>query len=411
MNQPTIAYFANRFPFGDSEAFIWPEVQAHRSAGCKIVFCPLQRGAPFHTWEGLTDNDIVEPRLITPSMIRSAAFTLASRPDWAARFAKFTMTGAPRVRIRNLAVLCKAIWLGRVLHDLGVDHIHAHWLSAPATAAMIASHVSGIPYSITAHRIDISQRNLIPEKLRSAHFIRAIDAKGQIEIQQQAPGLADKVRLIYLGTDVPETTAPTRGGSLPKICVVTAARLVGKKGHRDLIDAIALVTKSGLNVAADIFGDGPLREELEARAAAAGVSQNVRFLGNLPHRDLLAMLRAGRFDVATLPSATTENGDREGIPAFLMEAMAAGVPVISTANGGILELIQPGCGVVVPERDPEALAAALLQIAADERLRNDIARRGRRRTSSVFNVAVSAATLRGFMCEKSAREFDATMPN
>lgn len=362
-----------------------------------MLLCPLRLGIAFHHWQAADEGDTLKAPLVSPAMTASALWYLTLNPGTAAWLARLLRRGSFGVRARNLAAVAKGVWLGHKLSELGVSHIHAHWLSTPATAAMIASRVSGIPYSVSAHRIDISQRNLIPEKMASARFIRAIDAKGQLEIQMNAPDLAEHVKLVYLGTHIPENVAPLVEHPLESIRIVTAARLVGKKGHKYLIDAIARTARQGISISADFFGDGPLKNELRSQAIEAGVADIVHFRGDLPHSDLLAKIQKGCYDIAILPSVTADDGDREGIPAFLMEAMAARVPVISTDNGGILELIRPGCGVIVPERDAKALASAIVNVASESKFRQGIARKGRDHASATFDVVASAAKLRTLM--------------
>jgi colanic acid/amylovoran biosynthesis glycosyltransferase len=392
-----LAYFANQFPLGVSETFIWPEVGAHMEAGHEIVFCPIRAGAPFHSERSNINGILLDEPLFSISVFSGALLAFLRKPSIGFRALVMALRGHPRVVARNLAVLPKALWLADKLSQIGVDHVHAHWLSTPATAAMVAAAYCDVPYSITAHRIDISQRNLLPEKLRSASFVRAIDHKGRDEIRACDPLYASKVTTVYLGTDVPLEPAPLRESVLDEIRLVTAARLVEKKGHSDLIAAVSIAVRCGVLVRLDVFGEGPLEKQLLAQARELGVHEVVKFKGPLPHRQLLAILRAGDYDVAALASATAPDGDREGIPAFLMEAMAAGIPVISTDNGGITELIDPECGIIVREHDQAGLAKAIVLLARDPLLRMELANAGRKRVKAEFNVAVSAARLRAMM--------------
>ena len=397
MRRKTIAYFAIKFPNGESEAFIFPEVEAHMRAGFHIVFCPLLSGDTYHNALVINREDVRLQPLISRKVLAGFLQNVIRRPSFHLKLLTRALSGSPKVMLRNIAVMPKAIWLGDQLREKRVDHIHAHWLSTSATAAMMASAASGIPFSVTAHRIDISQNNLIPEKAQSSVFIRAIDSKGQSEIQAVAGDRAHKVKLVYLGTDVPDRAAPLREGKLSRAKLVTAARLVEKKGHEYLVDAVRQLAQEGVEVDVDLFGDGPLLEPLKARAAACHVDRIVHFKGNLPHEELVATLRSGEYDIAVLPSVVAKSGDREGIPAFLMEAMAAGVPVISTANGGIAELIRPGCGLIVPERDPVALAAAIRRACEEPDLRLSMAGAGRDQVVKRFSVEACAAELRRLM--------------
>lgn len=160
--------------------------------------------------------------------------------------------------------------------------------------------------------------------------------------------------------------------------VLLGARLVEVKGHRYALMAIARLRAASIDVTLDCAGHGPLRDRLEREALDLGLTDRVRFLGVLDHGDLLSRLRDDEWDVVLLPSI--RNGrQREGIPVMLIEAMAAGLPVVATSTGGIPELLESGAGIEVPERDPAAIADALARLAADPELRRRLSRASVRR--------------------------------
>jgi glycosyltransferase involved in cell wall biosynthesis len=177
-------------------------------------------------------------------------------------------------------------------------------------------------------------------------------------------------------------TASVREGS--ELRLVTPASLLPVKGHRYLLEALA-----GLDgVTLDLAGAGPLREDLEQRALGLPVT----FLGPVSHPELLAGLEQARWDAVVLPSAPTPEGDREGVPVTLVEAMAAGVPVVSTASGAIPELVTEGSGLLVPPADPAALREAI-ETLRDPELRRSLAAAGRGRVEQEFDVDRIAAEL------------------
>lgn len=392
-----VAYMANKFPFGTSETFIWPEAQAHKRAGAYVLFAPLRKDKVFHNSEKLADENVLSQGFLTVEVLCVALLWLLVNPIKFWSILKSVASRRPKILIRNFATIPKGIWLGKQFKKHDITHIHAHWLSVPATAALIASIVSEIPYSVTAHRIDISQGNIIPTKLRTSVFVRAIDTKGLEEIRDYDRGHADKAQLVYLGAQPAEVLSPVRPGELDTVRMLCAARLVGKKGHAWLIDAVALLEKEGQRVSVDLFGDGPLEESLKQRAKEAGVEGSVNFCGPRPHDDLMVALSSGEYDLAVLPSVTDDTGDREGIPAFLMEAMGAGLPVVSTDNGGILELIVPGTGEIVPQKDADALADAIGRVARDGGYRRALSEKGRSRMIEGFGIDACASHLRVLM--------------
>jgi glycosyltransferase involved in cell wall biosynthesis len=263
--------------------------------------------------------------------------------------------------------------------------------------ALIAGTVSGIPWSVTAHRFDIAEDNLLALKVREACFVRAIDLQGAHEISRTAGPQAPSPVVIHMGVELdPAGTLPV--GSTPETQeetrVVIAANLVEKKGHATLLEAVRLLTTRGVPVRVDLAGDGPLRTKLSDDAQRLGVADRVAFLGMLPHEKLLARLRAGEWGMLVLPSIVTASGEKEGIPVALIEAMGCGVPVVSTTTGGIPELFD---GIaeppLVPPEDAEALAGAMERMISDPRWRERLVREGRSRVEESFAMEQVAAEL------------------
>ena len=141
-----------------------------------------------------------------------------------------------------------------------------------------------------------------------------------------------------------------------------------------------------------LAGGGPLGTPLQQLAARLGIAERVDFLGQLPHREVLMRLRSGAYDLVAMPSVTRD-GEKEGIPVALVEAMAHGVPVLASDVGGVSELFGSGAGMLVPPMDEQALANALCKLAADIELRRSLALAGRRRVEEEFSIASIADRL------------------
>jgi glycosyltransferase involved in cell wall biosynthesis len=174
--------------------------------------------------------------------------------------------------------------------------------------------------------------------------------------------------------------------------VLLAARFDEGKGHRYALEAVARLRAAGIDVSLHCAGDGPLKTTVERYATALEVRDRVQFLGLVDHQELLTQLRDRRWDVALLPSIETSE-EREGIPVFLIEAMAAGMPVVATNTGGIPELIGGGAGVLIPQQDASATAEALARLAADRGLRRRLADAGIRRVRDQFSVDSTVSEL------------------
>ncbi|MBK8161335.1 MAG: glycosyltransferase [Rhodospirillaceae bacterium] len=163
-------------------------------------------------------------------------------------------------------------------------------------------------------------------------------------------------------------------------------RFVEKKGYSYSLRALALLRarRPDLSFMLNIVGDGPLRSEIEAEVSALDLHDVVHFHGSLAHSDALALL--DKAAIFILPSITSKSGDMEGIPVSLMEAMARSVPVISTRHSGIPELVEDGIsGLLTPERDVPALAAAVERLIDQQQLRAEYGHAGRRKVVAQFN--------------------------
>jgi colanic acid/amylovoran biosynthesis glycosyltransferase len=391
-----IAYITKQLPFGVSEAFILPEVAEHRAQGWDVWFVPLAIAPMWHD-AALLEHTIVARTISSP--ILGAALCEMLRHPWPSLglLARMLRARSPRLVLRNLAVFPKGLWLGRKLRRSGFDHIHIHFAAAPATMGVVAAHVAGLPYSITAHRYDITQNNLLAWKTQGAQFVRAIDAAGAAEIRSLVAAPLHHLSILHMGVAAPPSIAAARNGTLPALRLAVAARLVDKKGHAHLLDAIGVALARGQDITLDVFGDGPLGGALAAQGRRLGIAGVINWHGATAHTRLLTELRSGRFDAAILPSVTAADGDKEGIPVFLIEAMAAGLPVITTANGGIAELAGHGAGIMVAEGDVEALAAAMLRLARDSAERARLALAGRARVQAEFEITANMRRLRALI--------------
>jgi len=292
---------------------------------------------------------------------------------------------SPKVLAKSLIVFPKTVYFGQVMQAAGVTHIHAHWASIPTTAALIISRLTEIPFSFSAHAYDIFlDRTLLKEKLRAARFAVTCSGFARHYLREHFDGLADrKVSVNYHGLELGRYTPPPvrpRGTSL----VLSVGRLTEQKGYEYLIGACRRLRQEGREFRCWIVGAGPLRAALEAQVRRAGLQEVVSFLGPKTHDEVLALYRAATLFV--LPCVVCRNGDRDGIPNVLIEAMAMELPVVSTPVSGIPELVVPReTGLLVPERDVTALAMAMGGLLDLPGLRRELGRRARERVQALFD--------------------------
>ncbi len=263
----------------------------------------------------------------------------------------------------------------------GVGLIHAHFANAPAAVAAFASVMSGIPFSFTTHAKDLylTSQRVLRRRVRDARFITTCTGYNVDYLKGFLPSSAhDKVHLVYHGIDLnrfslrPE--ARPRHGGVPLI--LSVGRLVPKKGFSDLIAACALLSEQGIGFQCAIVGEGPLRAELAADIARRGLDAQVRLIGSMTHAELAKFYHEA--DIFALAPQIIANGDRDGIPNVIVEAMASGVPVVSTAVSGIPEVVRNHrTGLLVPSEAPAALAEALRQLIGNPSLGVQMAKAAR----------------------------------
>jgi glycosyltransferase involved in cell wall biosynthesis len=251
-------------------------------------------------------------------------------------------------------------------------HIHAHFAHDPALVGLLTRRLTGLPFTFTAHARDLYQ---IPDE---ALVGRASEASALVtccranvaHINDIVQGSGARIELIYHGVDLETFTPPhsPAEGSGSAVTVVSVGRLVAKKGFDDLLRACSELVMSGAEFRCDIYGDGPCRAELEALRDQLGLAGVVRFRGERRQLDLVAIYQGA--DLFVLTPRITADGDRDGIPNVVVEAMACGLPVVVTDVGGIRELVDDGRnGLVAPPRDVAAIAARLGDLLADVELR------------------------------------------
>jgi len=306
----------------------------------------------------------------------------------------------------------EAAYLTDILFREPVDHLHAHFASTPALVALYAHRLCGLPYTFTAHAKDIyvTDPEVFRTKLEEARAVVTCTQYNRRFLSKQYGPLCDgKVHGIYHGLDIAQFNfqLPTEVVSVEPV-ILSVARLVEKKGLGDLIAAADILRRRGRVFRLEIIGGGPLREPLKAQAKRLGLADRVRLPGAQAHDAVcLAYQRASVF---VLPCVVASNGDRDGIPNVLLEAMASGVPVVSTPVSGIPELIESERdGLLVPPNDPAGLAEAIDKLLASQELRESLARAARSKIESSFSLDASAERLLALFGQPEQASLDLTV--
>jgi glycosyltransferase involved in cell wall biosynthesis len=312
-------------------------------------------------------------------------------------------------RLAGVQYFWHAGWLARELEQAGVTHLHAHFAHIPGSVAHFVHLLTELPYSVTAHARDIytSPPDQLAIRLRAARFVVTCTGyNAQYLASLMGTAAAQRLHRIYHGVDLHKfdpksrtAPGPRRPSDTPTILAV--GRLVEKKGYPYLIDACRLLIDRGYDVRLRIVGGGALKDALRRHIAQVGLDERVELLGARSQDEVIELYRTAT--VFTLPCVVLENGDRDGIPNVLVEAMRLGLPVVSTAVSGIPELVvDEETGLLVPPRDAGALASALARLLDDAELRARLATGAAHRVACEFDLAANAATLKELLVEVAA---------
>jgi len=313
-----------------------------------------------------------------------------------------------------LARLLQAAYLARVLANSGVGHIHAHFARGATEVATLVSMLTNIPFSFSAHAGDIytAKQDNLRERIAAARFVVTCTRANQDYLQALVKqDQRHKIRLSYHGVNLEKFDSHVEVRPEGPPLILSAGRLVEKKGFRYLLDACRILKEKGHEFRCLIVGEGPGRAELERAVAALGLDGVVDLPGSCSQEELLTLYRQSMAFV--LSCVVGRNGDRDGIPNVLLEAMAVGRPVISTPISGIPEVIRDGHnGLLTPERDAQALASAIAAVLEDAALRERLSSNARstvvERFDSIRNVGVFASLFHDMGIRESKRELPVT---
>lgn len=297
-----------------------------------------------------------------------------------------------------LSIFPKTVYFARHMQENKIDHVHAHFANHPAAAAFIIHRLTGIPFSFTAHGADLQvDQHMLREKVQEAKFVVAISSFNRdLIIEKCGSQYADRVKVIHCGVNTAlfslsphHAESAQTNAALQILCIGTMYEV---KGHVYLIDACGLLRDQGVPFNCYLVGDGPFRPALEAQIERLGLTDCVSFYGQRTQQEISGLLK--QVDTLAVPSIPTNSGRREGIPVVLMEAMASGVPVVASGISGIPELVDHEIsGLLVPPRDPQALANALKRLYGDPALRERLGKSGREKVLQEFDLHKNAALL------------------
>lgn len=299
------------------------------------------------------------------------------------------MTGpreSARVRFKSVLHLFVACRWAMMLRGQHVDRIHSQWIHSCGTVGMYAARLLDVPFTFTGHATDLFRdRCALEDKIRAADKIVCISEFHRRFFLEQGAS-PEQLVVVYCGIDTSHFKPSQLRGPDGVFRIRSSGRLVEKKGFADLIDACGVLRDRGLQLRCTIGGSGPLEADLRRRVAERGLEGIVEITGQPLKQERIPEFMNGG-DAYCLPCVWAADGDVDGLPQMLMEAMACGLPAVSTRLVGIPDLVVDGStGLLVEPGDVEALADALERLACDRGMARRLAEAGRERVARMFDL-------------------------
>jgi len=382
-----VAYVLGCYP-EPSETFIRREIEQLRRLGVEVTAMSLRRPAePEH-------GVIYRSTFLSAATARALLWALLRPIGCIQAFSVvLCLAGRPVEMLKTLRNFATAAEFARQMQRRGLEQVHAHFVNMPATVGLMITALTGVKFSFTAHAQDLYVRPamLVPKISAAWKIVGCTEFNANLLRGDATSAEARRIFTVYHGVDTSFFRLADRPKPQPPL-VFSAGRLIEKKGFDVLIDACARLASSGVDFRCEIAGDGPLREVLQAQIGRNGLAETVALVGGLSQEQMLE--RYAGATVFALPCVVAADGDHDGLPNVLLEAAACGVALVSTPVGGIPELVRDGeTGLLVPERDPAALAEAVKRLLADAPLRAKLAAAARRDVEQRFGIEANVRRL------------------
>jgi colanic acid/amylovoran biosynthesis glycosyltransferase len=388
---PRVGYVVKTYP-RFSETFIVTEILAHEAAGQPIEIFALRPPSDTHFQDVISRVRApvtyldAEPRRASDlwSMLHAAGETMPG--GWAQLEA---------ARGHEMRDVYQAVLLAKEARARGITHLHAHFASVATSVTRLAALFADLPFTFTAHAKDIFHESVDPAQLRGkledAKAVVTVSDYNVEHLRSTYGASAARVRRVYNGLDLDRFpfSEPTERPPL----IVAVGRLVEKKGFTDLIAACAELRDRGREFRCDIIGSGPLRDVLQEQIDHMGLGAQVELTGSRPQSEVVQHVRSASLFAA--PCVDGSDGNRDGLPTVLLEAMALGTPCVSTDVTGIPEIVrQRETGLLVPQRNVAQLVQAMDALLTEPGLGARLAWQARRLIERDFDIHRNTVHLR-----------------
>ena len=394
-----LAYIVSRFP-KTTETFVVRElnrVAANPEIDAQLysLFAPERATMTIHRSAEPWLDQVRRPGVV--ESVRALGRWTVRKPFTVLRTLVLLCIGfghRPRKLIAALGAMLVACALAERMEEDRVDHIHAHFIGHPATAAWVIRRLTGIDYSATAHAYELFQDSeFLRRRVRDACFVITISRFNSDFLFRHCRGITPPISVVRAGVDLEhfryrERTIPPEG----PVRALAVGSLIGHKGHRVLLHALAGTDPALNRIQLSIVGDGEERPHLEESITSLDLEGRVRLLGSQSEGGVADLLEQA--DMFILPSLIAASGRMEGIPVVLMESLACGVPAVATRLSGIPELVEDGVtGTLAEQGNVESLRRAILKVLANPEAARRMVAAGRARVEQEFDVAMSAELL------------------
>lgn len=396
-----ILFLTSSYPYGIGEGFIEPELISLSNKFQLFVTPIYPRGEEKNIFILNGNIKYNNLPLLRYDFLLHAFIYLLKKPLLFFSLIQLSCQKDIKKMFSNLILIPKAIFIAKYVKFHKIDFIYAHWLSAPTQLALLLNKIVEVPYGVTGHRWDIVDRNNFHKKFEKASFVRLISNysvkilpkdiylrfKSKILILKMGVSLDKDIKL-YPGKY--KSSSPFKG-----VCV---ANLIEVKGHIYLLKALSKLKIAGVVIYMDFIGDGNLKNKLVELSDSLNILEQVNFLGQMEHIDVINKLKNEKYNFCCLPSLNLGGGMHEGIPVSLMEAMGNGIPCISTKTGSIEELINDmNTGLLVQDKNYIELSQAILKLYLDSNLRYNLAHNALNEIKSNYNEDINNKQLINFI--------------
>jgi len=397
---PRVAYVLKRYP-RYSETFIVSEILAHERAGLSVEIFALRPPIDTHFQDAISRVK-ASVTYLPCSGIKAVDFWTGFEETSEVLPNFFPLLegalGEQPIDVFQAAVLAREIVLR------GITHVHAHFATSATSVARLAARFAGIPYTFTAHAKDIFHESVSQKDL----FRKLVEAKAIITISdfnlrflKETYGIAAaRVERIYNGLELDQLRYKSPASRRPQI--VSVGRLVEKKGFNVLLGACAMLKARKVDFSCTIVGTGSLEAELRSQIGELNLNSTVQLLGPRPQREVFEFVQNA--SVFAAPCLVAADGNRDGLPTVLLEAMALGTPCVSTDVCGIPEIVIDGkTGLTVRQHEECDLASALERLLLSPSFREELATNARLLIEKDFDVEINAARQRELFLRSKER--------